>query len=99
MLDPEGQISLVFPGQQQEIPETVNKTLITVGSVHCVPDHLSDFGYTWFRLFALGLKRAWFSGHPLEVISGGLHSVQAGLENLKDGKTSALEHVYRSDET
>ena len=81
VLDPEGHISLVLPGQQ-EILETVNKTLTTAGSVHGVPDDLSNFGYVLFRLFSLGLKEGWFSGYPFEVVSGGLKGVQAGLETL-----------------
>ncbi|KIW97565.1 uncharacterized protein Z519_01149 [Cladophialophora bantiana CBS 173.52] len=100
VLDPYGHISLVLPGRKyEEIPQTVNQTLTTVGSVHGVPDDLSDFGYAWFRLFSLGLKDGWFSGHPHQVVPGGLNGVQTGLTNLQHGKASAVKYVYRIAET
>ncbi|KIX02697.1 uncharacterized protein Z518_08639 [Rhinocladiella mackenziei CBS 650.93] len=100
VLDPHGHISLILPGKKyQGIPETVHQTITTVGSVHGVPDDLTDLGYAWFRLFSLGLKEGWFSGHPHEVVPGGLNGVQTGLENLKDGKASAVKYVYRIDDT
>ena len=100
VLDPHGHISLVLPGKKyEEIPDTVNQTITTVGSVHGVPDDLADFGYAWFRLFALGLKEGWFSGHPYEVVPGGLNGVQTGLENLQHGKASAVKYIYRVEET
>ena len=100
VLDPQGHISLVLPGKKYEgVPETVKQTITTVGSVHGTPDDLKDFGYAWFRLFSLGLKEGWFSGHPYEVVPGGLNGVQKGLENLRDGKASAIKYVYRIEET
>ena len=100
VLDPYGHITVVLPGKKyEEIPDTVNHTLTTVGSVHGVPDDLADLGFAWFRLFALGLKEGWFSGHPYEVVPGGLNGVQTGLENLQHGKASAVKYVYRIEET
>ncbi|KAI1618309.1 NADPH2:quinone reductase [Exophiala viscosa] len=100
VLDPQGHITLVLPGKKYEgIPETVHKTTTTVGAVHGFPDDLTDFGYAWFRLFGLGLKEGWFSGHPFEVVPGGLGGVQTGLHNLKDGKASAVKYVYHIEET
>lgn len=99
-LDPHGNLTVVLPGKKyEEVPETVNRTLTTVGSVHGIPDDLKDLGYAWFRLFSLGLKEGWFSGHPYEVVPGGLNGVQKGLENLRDGKASAVKYVYRIEET
>lgn len=97
VLDPHGHLSTVLP--VEGIPETVHKTLTTVGSVHGSPDDLSDFGYAWFRLFGSGLRQGWFSGHPYEVIPGGLTGIQVGLKNLQDGKASALKYVYRIADT
>ena len=97
VLDPCGHFSTVLP--TQGVPETVHKTLTTVGSVHGTPDDLSDFGYAWFRLLGLGLTQGWFSGHPYEVVPDGLNGVQIGLQNLQDGKASALKYVYRIGET
>jgi NADPH:quinone reductase len=99
-LDPHGHLTLVLPGKKYpEIPSTVHQTITTVGSVHSFPDDLEDFGYAWFRLFALGLKEGWFSGHPYEVVPGGLNGVITGLENLQHGKASAIKYVYRIEET
>jgi NADPH:quinone reductase len=100
VLDPHGSVSTVLPGvQYPEIKKTMKQTLTTVGSVHGVPDDLGDLGFAWFRLFGLGLREGWFSGHPFEVVSGGLNGVETGLRNLRDGKASAVKYVYRVQET
>lgn len=100
VLDPHGHLTLVLPGRKYEgFPETVHQTITTVGSVHGKPDDLGDLGYAWFRLFSLGLKEGWFKSHPYEVVPGGLDGVQTGLENLKNGKASAVKYVYRIDDT
>jgi len=100
VLDPYGHITFVLPGKKYEgVPETVHDTITTVGSVHGYPDDLWDLGYAYFRLMSLGLKQGWFSGHPYEIIPGGLYGVQQGLENLRDGKNSASKYVYRIEET
>ena len=100
VLDPHGHITLVLPGKKyEEIPDSVNQTLTTVGAVHGVPDDLKDLGFAWFRLFSLGLNEGWFTGHPYEVVPGGLNGVQTGLENLQHGKASAIKYVYRIEET
>jgi NADPH:quinone reductase len=99
-LDSEGHITLVLPGMNYEgIPESVNQTTTTVGSVHGQPDDLSDLGFAWFRLFGQGLKEGWFSGHPYEVVPGGLAGVETGLRNLMEGKASGVKYVYRVEET
>ena len=96
VLDPNGHITLVLPGRKYpEIPESVHQTITTVGAVHGTPDDLSDLGFAWFRLFGQGLKEGWFSGHPYEVVPGGLAGVETGLRNLMNGKASAIKYVYR----
>jgi NADPH2:quinone reductase len=100
VLDPYGHITLVLPGKVYEgIPETVHHSITQVGAVHGVPEDLWDFGYAYARLISLGLKQGWFSGHPYEVVPGGLDGVQRGLENLRDGRNSAAKYVYRIEET
>ncbi|KIW17957.1 hypothetical protein PV08_05152 [Exophiala spinifera] len=99
-LDPRGNLALILPGLSGEgIPDTVNWGMTPVSAVHGFPLDLGDFGYAWFRLFTLGLKEGWLNGHPHEVIPGGLRGVQKGLENLGDGKASAVKYVYRIEET
>ncbi|ETN44358.1 uncharacterized protein HMPREF1541_10538 [Cyphellophora europaea CBS 101466] len=98
--DKEGSITTVLPGREHpEIPEGVKQTLTTVGSAHGVPDDLSDLAFVWFRAFALGLREGWFEGHPYEVVPGGLGGVGQGLNNLREGKASAVKYVYRVEET
>jgi NADPH:quinone reductase len=95
-LDPEGHLTLVLPGKQYAgIPESIKQTITMVGTVHGQPTDLSDLGFAWFKLFGQGLKEGWFSGHPYEVVSGGLDGVQTGLQNLMDGKASAIKYVYQ----
>jgi len=97
VLEPDGQITLVLPGKKyQEIPSTVTKSTTQVGSAH---SNASDFAYVYFRLFSRGLEDGWFKPHPHEVIPGGLGGIQKGLENLRDGKASAVKYVYRIEET
>jgi hypothetical protein len=82
-----------------------------VGRVHAAVDPKSeeakqgvttggkDFGYVWFRLFNRALAEGWLSAHPYEVIPGGLEGVQTGLQNLKEGKASAIKYLYRISDT
>ncbi len=107
-LDRRGHVNFVLPGEYKEVPPTIHQTITLVGAVHGNavaesqhghPEHLDDFGYAWLRIFSLGLKDGWFTGHPYEVVPGGLNGVQTGLQNLKDGKASAMKYVYRIAET
>ena len=99
-LDPEGHLTLVLPGKDYDgIPKSVKQTITMVGAVHGKPDDLSDLGFAWFRLFGQGLKEGWFSGHPHEVVPGGLGGVETGLLNLMNGKASAVKYVYRVEDT
>jgi NADPH2:quinone reductase len=104
-------ITLVLPGADySDIPEHIEKTTTTVGSVHMDSSEekinagvkLSagkDFGYAWFRLFSKGLQEGWFTAHPYEVIPGGLNGVEKGLSNLKSGVNSATKYVFKIEDT
>ena len=95
-----GRVTTVLPGKEHpEFGKGVELSLTTVGSVHGVPDDLAGLGFAWFRLFGQGLKEGWFSGHPWEVVEGGLAGVVTGLGNLREGKASAVKYVYRIEET
>jgi len=45
------------------------------------------------------LQEGWFTGHPFEVVPGGLGGVEQALRNLKEGKASAVKYVFRIGET
>lgn len=97
VLEPNGKITLVLPGKDyKEIPETVEKSTTTVGSVH---NELKEFGYVHSRYISKGLEEGWFKPQPQEVIPGGLEGVQTALKNLKDGKASAVKYVFKIADT
>lgn len=66
---------------------------------HFVVNPGKDFGYVFFHYITRGLQEGWFTGHPFEVIPGGLDGVQEGLRRLKAGEASAVKYVYRIAET
>jgi NADPH:quinone reductase len=106
----DSKITLVLPGKDySEIPEYIQKSTTMVGSVHMDPPEAKaevgiktggrEFGYVFFRLFSRGLQQGWFSGHPHEVIPGGLNGVEKGLSNLKGGVNSAVKYVFKIEDT
>ncbi|OJD40750.1 alcohol dehydrogenase-like protein [Diplodia corticola] len=96
-LAPGGKITLVLPGKQYDgLAQHVVKTVTNVGAVH---GDAKEFGFVWFRLFGRGLKEGWLTPQPQEVVPGGLGGVQTALENLRDGKASAVKYVFRIADT
>jgi NADPH2:quinone reductase len=106
----DSKITLVLPGKDySEIPEYIQKSTTMVGSVHMDPPEAKakvgiktgdrEFGYVFFRLFSRGLQQGWFSGHPHEVIPGGLNGVEKGLSNLKGGVNSAVKYAFQIEDT
>lgn len=101
LLDHEtGRITFVLPGKKYEdLPAGIEKTITRVGDVHGNPDDLWEFGYVYFRYIRKGLEEGWFRPQPQEVIGGGLEGVQEGLQNLKDGKASAVKYIFKIADT
>ncbi|KAI1371646.1 putative alcohol dehydrogenase [Hypoxylon crocopeplum] len=71
----------------------VNTAVPRVFSTH------KDFGYIWSRYIGRLLEDGRMKPHPYEVIPGGLGGVLTGLQNLKNGKASAVKYVYRIEDT
>lgn len=95
-----GKITFVLPGKKYEdVPEGIEKTTTTVGSVHGFPDDLKDFGFVAFRYIAKGLQEGWFKTQPHEIVPGGLEGVQTALENLKGGKANAVKYIFKIADT
>ncbi|KAL6717832.1 hypothetical protein ACLMJK_003917 [Lecanora helva] len=107
-----GKITLVLPGKDyNEIPETIEKSRTSVGSAQIGSDTEpwqkktgmmtgnEEFAMAFFRYFGRGLQKGFFKGHPYEVVPGGLAGVQGALQNLKDGKASAVKYVFRLEDT
>jgi NADPH2:quinone reductase len=99
VLDPQGgHTTFVLPHDKTLFPSTVHHTTTMVGSLH--QDQPSkDLGYVYFRYIAKGLDEGWFSGHPFQVRENGLEGVQGALQDLKDGKASAVKYVFRIADT
>lgn len=93
-----GKITLVLPEKEEygKIPEGIEKSLTSVGSVF---KDAKDFGFVFFRYMAWGLAQGWFRGQRQEVVPGGLGGIEKALQNLKDGKASAVKYVFRIAET
>ena len=113
MLSKQGsKITLVLPGKEyKEIPEYIQKSITSVGSVHTdIPPDSSkgkaeirtggkEFGFVFFRFFGRGLQEGWFTAHPYEVVPGGLNGVEKGLANLKGGVNSATKYIFKIEDT
>lgn len=97
VLEPKGRITLVLPGSDYSaIPKTFHSSETRVGDVH--KNH-KDFGFVHFQNIARGLAEGWFKPHPHESVAGGLGGVEKALNNLKNGKASALKYVFRIEDT
>jgi NADPH2:quinone reductase len=53
-----------------------------------------DFGFVYFRWFGKALEEGVLTGHPFEIVPGGLHGVGKGLNDLKAGKNKASKYVF-----
>ncbi|RFU36293.1 hypothetical protein B7463_g38, partial [Scytalidium lignicola] len=108
----DSKIALIVPGKDYSaIPGHIQHSVIQVGSVHQAVDPQSEegkagirtggreFGFVFSRLFSRLLQEGWFTGHPYEIVPGGLNSVEQALTNLKDGVNSATKYVFRIEET
>jgi len=104
-------LRFVLPDKEHEtIPAYVDHKFASVGSVHTGATEEqkaaglktagnNEFGYAYFRLFGRGLQDGWFSGHPYEVVEGGLGGVEKALRDLKAGKNSGLKYVFKIEDT
>jgi NADPH2:quinone reductase len=113
VLNTHGKIAVVLARKKYEnIPDSVELSYTQVGRVHSSSypgingeKRLSgtlndeDFGPVMYRFFARGLSKGWFKGHPYEVVPGGLKGIERALQNLKDGKASAVKYIFRIAET
>ncbi|KAH6678682.1 chaperonin 10-like protein [Halenospora varia] len=105
-------ITLVLPGRDYSaIPKHIEQSTTSVGSVHTAvaPDSKEgkegvitggkEFGFVFFRFFSRGLQEGWFTGHPYEVVPGGLRGVEKGLNDLMNGVNSATKYVFEIEDT
>jgi len=104
-------ITLILPGREYDIPTNIKQSITMVGVSHTPVEPDSErgrlgiktggqeFAYMYFQLFARGLQEGWFSGHPYEVVRGGLNGVEKALADLKAGKNSATKYIFKIGDT
>jgi NADPH:quinone reductase len=94
-----GQLALVLPfgdfsGIRKDIRTSQSAVATIFGQGETVEIGDEDFGVVFSCLFGKGLKDGWFTGHPFEIVPGGLEGVEKGLCNLKAGKNRASKYVF-----
>jgi NADPH:quinone reductase-like Zn-dependent oxidoreductase len=114
IINPEGHITLVLPeGDYTSIPVSITTSLTYVGIAHTGAPDLStlrgirhvakgngkDLAFVISRLIGRGLQEKWFSGHPYEIVPGGLNGVATALQNLKAGKANAVKYVMKPEDS
>jgi NADPH2:quinone reductase len=57
-----------------------------------------EWTYVFFRYASRMLAEGRMTGHPFEVVGGGLEGVERGLNMLKEGKAKGVKFVYRVGE-
>ncbi|XP_014550596.1 hypothetical protein COCVIDRAFT_42926 [Bipolaris victoriae FI3] len=77
-------------------PEGVKARCIKTGRIFNTD---KDFAFIWSTYIEQLLESGRLKGHPYEIVPGGLKGVIEGLQNLRDGKASAVKYVYRIEET
>ncbi|PWY65980.1 GroES-like protein [Aspergillus heteromorphus CBS 117.55] len=99
VIAPGGNINSVLPSAPDVSPGVPSVTYVSsahqVGGADDCRELCGAF-CSWFT-GALGSGR--FSGHPVQVKPGGLEGVQGAMEDLKEGRASAVKFVFRVGET
>ncbi|KAF2092390.1 putative quinone oxidoreductase [Rhizodiscina lignyota] len=107
LLLPDGHLCAISPSREFSIiPKSLTISCTYVGDIHgdfrpvktvnyVSTANAADFGYIYSRLFTRGLQEGWLTGHPYEVVAGGLAGVSTALKDLKDGKASGKKFVFR----
>jgi NADPH2:quinone reductase len=83
---------------------SATKSITSVGVVHNMDNgghgaDARDLGLVMSAWFSKRLQAGTFRGHPFEVKPGGLQVVHQALKNLKGGKNSAVQYVFRIADT
>lgn len=94
----------------EEIPESVKVVYTYVGTAHSgayrpgmvkQPTDVEfvesdpEWTYVFFRYVAKMLADGKLTGHPFEVVDGGLQGVEDGLKMLKAGKAKGFKYLFR----
>ncbi|KAH7187504.1 chaperonin 10-like protein [Fusarium oxysporum] len=98
-----GKIMSIVP-KEDEVTQGITVLGSNVGHIHEPAKEgfkvgNAEFGATLYNLVSLGLADGWFSGHPHELVKGGLAGLEGALKDLEAGKASAKKYVLRLAET
>jgi len=97
----EGKLTCVLTDNTPS-PGGIRSVRTSVRTVHSSPSNPSDdseFAAALYQFMARGLAHGSFSGHPFEVVKGGLYGVEKALRDLKEGRASAVKYVLRIADT
>ncbi|KAF2090918.1 GroES-like protein [Saccharata proteae CBS 121410] len=102
VLDSHSRVTNVLPTERFATPgfkwpdtyDPVEWTM--VGDVHGAHPQV---GFVYFRWLFRMAQEGKFKAHPPEVIPGGLAGVSQGLQNLKNGRASAVKYVFKIEDT
>jgi NADPH2:quinone reductase len=93
---PGGAINIVLPSDWDVLNAT--KTTTSVSSIHNQDNGAygdnRDLGLVTCRWFTKAWQEGTFDGHPYEIRSRGLQSVEQALKDLRNGKNSASKYVF-----
>ena len=98
-----GKIMSVIPKADEDIGG-ITVLGSNAGSIHAPANEGArvgdaEFGACIYNLISLGLGHGWLSGHPYEVVQGGLTGLERALKDLEAGNASAKKYVLRLAET
>lgn len=102
VLAPDASVTNVLPTERFGPPgfawpsTYTTATWSMVGDVH---GPQKQVGYVYFRWIFRQIAEGRFAPHPHEVVPGGLAGVSKALQDLKNGKVSAVKYVFRIAET
>jgi NADPH2:quinone reductase len=102
LLQKGGKLAHVLPLDEGVPLEGKVADLVMVGDIHGAfgeNRQKRDFGSVMMKLFGMGLGQGWFTGHPYEVVPGGLRAIETILKDLQAGKVSAKKYVFRIADT
>ncbi|KAK9416345.1 putative Chaperonin 10-like protein [Seiridium unicorne] len=91
VLEKGSKLTLVLPGNYDDLPDGIETTFTNVGCVH---EAEKESGFVYFRYIGRGLREGWFKPQPTQVVPGGLAGVQHALEELKAGRVNAKKLVF-----
>ncbi|KAF4948718.1 hypothetical protein FSARC_13654 [Fusarium sarcochroum] len=80
---------------RSKVTGSVEGDYINVMLAHTGSDYQKCFAHQVSRLFAYGLAQGWLTGHPTEVLEGGLAEIGPGLERLKNGQVHGKKLVVK----